>query len=82
MIRTRTVSFPCPEELLPAIDNFKDLGITKSRAETLAMLIELGLKAIRSKMPDLELAAKVFQDKKLDIISDKDRNINSENSAI
>jgi hypothetical protein len=49
MIRTRTVSFPCPEELLPAIDNFKDLGITKSRAETLA---------------------------------DKDRNINSENSAI
>ena len=58
-----------PNNMVPLIDKFKDMGITKSRTETLSILIAAGLESFtEEKLLELQKAAATLR--KLKDISD------------
>ena len=51
-----------PNHLIPKIDKFKNMGITKSRTETLSILIASGLESFTDeKMLELQKAAETLR---------------------
>lgn len=65
---TKAVSFNCPVRLLEKFKEYEDLGITSSRSETIALLVEVGLEKLGPKLPELAQAAGVLNNLKKELM--------------